>query len=342
MGPLDSAPHVNNAVISLIVPVYKVSDYIERCLRSVISQRYNQIECILVDDCSPDDSIEKCRQMIRAYEGPIHFCILHHDKNRGVSAARNTGMTAATGDFLFFLDGDDELAPDCFEKMISITQEHPDVELVLGNFEIHNDDGIPWQVPNLSIPVGIHLRTNLNKTLSKGIIFPEMAWNILVRRDFIARCQLSFKEGIIHEDILWTYFLYEAMARMYYCDDITYHYYLHSNSIVSGSSKKVRAKSFVIIYDEILHHLTPGQEQRILDRYVGEFCRYYITYKAFALRFNSVVQAYIQLCRAHGCRVSYQKLVAARFLSCFPKGLSLYEMLGRVRSKLMGLRVSCA
>ena len=215
-------------MISLIIPIYQVSDYIERCLRSVISQRYNQIECILVDDCTPDDSIEKCERMIRAYDGPINFKFLHHDRNQGISAARNTGISAATGDYIFFLDSDDELAPDCFEKMISIMQEFPDVELVLGNFEIHNENGIPWSIPNLNIPVGIHLRTNLN-TISKGIILPEMAWNILVRRDFIARYQLSFKEGIIHEDILWTYFLYEAMTKMYYCNDVTYHYFIHPN-----------------------------------------------------------------------------------------------------------------
>lgn len=326
-------------MISLIIPIYQVSDYIERCLRSVISQRYNQIECILVDDYTPDDSIEKCERMIRAYDGPINFRIIHHDRNRGVSAARNTGMTAATGEYIYFLDSDDELAPDCFEKMISIMQEFPDVELVLGNFEIHNENGIPWSIPNLNIPVGIHLRTNLN-TISKGIILPEMAWNILVRRDFIARYKLSFKEGIIHEDILWTYFLYEAMTKMYYCNDVTYHYFIHPNSIVTGSSKKAHAESYVVIYDEILQHLTPGCEQRILDRYVGIFCRYYIVYKAFSSGFDNVMRAYIQLCRTHGCRGSIRKLAAARFLSYFPKGRSLYKMMGRVKSKLRGLRMS--
>ena len=71
--------------ISLVIPVFKVSPYIERCLRSVIKQSYNHFECILVDDCSPDDSVAKCEKIIANYSGPIQFRILHHESNRGLS-----------------------------------------------------------------------------------------------------------------------------------------------------------------------------------------------------------------------------------------------------------------
>lgn len=67
-----------------------------------MQQTYPHIECIIVDDASPDDSIEKCQRLIANYLGPISFLFLHHDHNRGLSAARNTGMDAATGDYFFF------------------------------------------------------------------------------------------------------------------------------------------------------------------------------------------------------------------------------------------------
>ena len=84
--------------VSIIIPVYNVSAYIERCIKSVINQTYYDIECIIVDDATPDDSITKCEQMIAAYDVPIRFSILHHQQNRGLSAARNTGTEVATGE----------------------------------------------------------------------------------------------------------------------------------------------------------------------------------------------------------------------------------------------------
>ena len=105
----------NGMVVSIVIPVFKVSEYIDRCVRSVMEQTYGDIECILVDDASPDDSIARCERLISDYQGPIRFVILHHRQNRGVSAARNTGTAAATGDCVFYLDGDDALVPNSIE-----------------------------------------------------------------------------------------------------------------------------------------------------------------------------------------------------------------------------------
>ena len=103
--------------VSLIIPVYNVSEYIERCMHSVMAQTYTDIECIIIDDCGTDDSMAKCEQMIREYEGPIKFLILHHEHNRGLSAARNTGIHQTIGKWFYFLDSDDEITPHCIEKL---------------------------------------------------------------------------------------------------------------------------------------------------------------------------------------------------------------------------------
>ena len=99
--------------VSIIIPVYNVGDYIEDCLRSVIRQVYSgDIECIIVDDCGTDNSIALAERLMASYKGPIQFIILHHQHNRGLSAARNTGIDVAQGDYIFFLDSDDELTDD--------------------------------------------------------------------------------------------------------------------------------------------------------------------------------------------------------------------------------------
>ena len=118
--------------VSIIIPVYNVSPYIERCIKSVMNQTYQDIECILVNDASPDDSIDIAKLLIENYDGPIQFQILSHGHNRGLSAARNTGIDASTGDYLYFLDSDDEITPDCIKLLMDEVKKYPNVEMVQG------------------------------------------------------------------------------------------------------------------------------------------------------------------------------------------------------------------
>ena len=115
-GESASKEKSKDLLVSVIIPVYQVSDYVERCLLSVMNQTYQNIECIIVDDCSTDDSVAKCDRLISTYKGPIKFQILHHERNRGLSAARNTGTDAATGEYIFYLDSDDEITDETFDK----------------------------------------------------------------------------------------------------------------------------------------------------------------------------------------------------------------------------------
>ena len=125
-------------LVSIIIPVYNVAPYIGDCLRSVMRQTYTgPIECLIVDDCGTDESLPIAERMIVEYDGPIRFEILHHEHNRGLSAARNTGINKATGDYFFFIDSDDEITEDCMEKMMSVVQENPEVELVQGRYMPH-------------------------------------------------------------------------------------------------------------------------------------------------------------------------------------------------------------
>ena len=119
-------------MVSIIIPVFRISGYIQRCIESVINQTYKDIECIIVDDGTQDDSIEKCEKLIKEYKGPIIFKIIHHEVNRGLSAARNTGTDAATGKYLYYLDSDDYISSNCIEKLVSYAIEDESIEMVQG------------------------------------------------------------------------------------------------------------------------------------------------------------------------------------------------------------------
>lgn len=224
--------------ISVIIPVYKVEEYIAECLYSVINQTYKDgFECILVDDYTPDDSMKIVCQVLSSYRGNIQFKIVHHQKNRGLSAARNTGVKEATGDYLYFLDSDDFLPEHTIESLLSTCQEElPDV--VMGNFELIGESD---NVPKLNTQISYYNNQVdiFNAFISRHLY--EMAWNKLVRRDFFLRHELWFREGILHEDSLWSFFLFFYCQNLKICFSNTYKYRIRQNSIMTDPVNSLRS-----------------------------------------------------------------------------------------------------
>ena len=106
--------------VSFIIPIYNVEQYVLRCFMSLLAQETAEanIECVVVDDCSPDNSMNIVNQIVSDYEGNIQFEVLTHDKNRGLSAARNTGLKHAAGDYIYFVDSDDYLMPNSLQYFL--------------------------------------------------------------------------------------------------------------------------------------------------------------------------------------------------------------------------------
>ena len=112
----------------VIIPVYKVEKYLRQCVDSVINQKLNNIEIILVDDGSPD----ACPQICDEYQEKYDYVKVIHKPNGGLSSARNAGIEAATGDYLIFMDSDDWWNPDVdVNAMLAKVCEHPEVEMFL-------------------------------------------------------------------------------------------------------------------------------------------------------------------------------------------------------------------
>ncbi|WP_052357139.1 glycosyltransferase family 2 protein [Xylanibacter brevis] len=237
--------------VSIIIPVYNVADYIVRCLESVTAQATKdaQIECLLIDDCSPDDSLQRAKDFVQAYTGSVVFRFLSHDVNKGLSAARNTGVMSAKGDYLLFLDSDDHLVPHSLELMLKAMASYPKVDVVDASF-YHCEDGKSYP------PVdGVHYLTDSKQILEsfyKGRL-SLCAWNKLLRRDFLIDHALFFAEGILFEDIQWSNRLFHQISSMLVLPDVTYMYEYNPSSTMNtthiNATKSV--SSFVRVLNDL-------------------------------------------------------------------------------------------
>lgn len=271
-------PSINNRIkVSIIIPVYQVSNYVERCLKSVIGQTFTDFECIIVNDATRDDSIEKCERLIDGYDGPIKFRIIHHEVTRGLSAARNTGTAAAKGDYVLYVDSDDVITNDCVEKLMAPVLRDQSIEIVSGVARRFSDS---YQLPP-SRPKKLDNEDNNSLEAVRSSFFDRRritrsAWNKLIRKDFLDCYSLSFKEGIIWEDTLWSFYVMKHLSHAYLLKDVTYLYNKRPHSITTETDAMIKRHHWGIVFYEISKNLTPGDSNREASFYTKEFCWKYI------------------------------------------------------------------
>ena len=223
--------------VSIIIPIYKVEDEIERCLKSVIEQTYNDIELVLVNDKSPDSSFDIAKKLLHETSHlnlEIHY--YEHEKNMGVSVARNTGINNATGDYLFFLDSDDELSSkDSIRILVGALEKNRRLDLVVGGFNYINSSN--EIVPNNPQYQFFERNSEIFPFYVKhGILITP--WAKLIRRMFLLENNLLFEEGIYHEDFLWSFQSYRVAENIKILSDTVYNYHNRDNSITSTIRNK--------------------------------------------------------------------------------------------------------
>lgn len=252
--------------VSIIIPVYNVETYIEKCLQSVADQTFNgEMECLIIDDCGQDNSMNIVEKFIQAYNttthpNPIEFRILHHSHNRGLSAARNTGIDNAKGDWIYFIDSDDWIIPKCIELMYECVKKHPDAEL------IHAGANATWGHEYMSIKDRKDLPEYANnKEWISQMLFRiwVTAWNNLIRKDFIIKYNLHFIEGMKHEDEIWTYDLSLCSSILCFCFFDTYIYLWRENSIMNELNDiNGSLSSYCKVWNKEIDHLAVANESR--------------------------------------------------------------------------------
>ncbi len=233
--------------VSIIVPIYNVEPYIEECIRSVMRQSYGgMIECILVDDCGTDKSMEIAERLIAEYDGPIEFRVLHHEKNQGLSAARNTGIDVARGEYVYFLDSDDWISDDCIERLTQ-PLEFEKYDFVVGHYLRDGKDSLVPCPEGEYHKYGLrrigYCGKDLNHTDRARI--PMSSCNKLIRKAFLLENHLLFEVGKVYEDSIFTFDLACVERKFYVVNAITYYYRRREDSITTCKSRFARIVDYV-------------------------------------------------------------------------------------------------
>lgn len=233
--------------VSVIIPVYKVEKFIERCIRSVMNQSYTEeVECIVVDDCTPDQSMRIVERMVAGYEGPIRFKLLYHKCNRGLAAVRNTGLDAATGDYILHLDSDDYFEPDMLEKMYGKAVAE-DADIVVADYWVTYESKEVYHsqyVPEKSVDA---LKSLLCLKL-KGF-----NCNKLFRHALYTENQLRYEEGInMGEDLLMCLQMFFYARKIVGVSHAFLHYVQYNANSYSHTSSVESLKCLIYIEDFLI------------------------------------------------------------------------------------------
>lgn len=237
----------NNKLLSIVIPVYNVEKYLERCLNSIYEQATKNIEVVLVDDGSIDKSSKICDD----YDKKDIKTIVLHTKNRGLSAARNLGMQKANGEYIFFVDSDDYIESKTIKAIENIIiKQKPN--LIFGNSLKININGIKTLYYAKELNEGLYnINCFLNIYKKTNNYPPIPTHNYIYKKDFLLKNNIKFKQGIIYEDELWTQCVLTNTKEIFYLNKTIYIYCIRNDSITTSSSLEKSAQNLFIIAKEI-------------------------------------------------------------------------------------------
>ncbi|MBS6396810.1 MAG: glycosyltransferase [Clostridiales bacterium] len=259
-----------NPLISIIVPIYKVEAYLERCVESLRCQTYEELEIILVDDGSPDG----CPAICDAYAGKDRRIRVIHQKNAGLSGARNAGIDAAKGEYLAFVDSDDYVAPDFIRALYELVRQSG---CEIGQCRFSYVQGEP-----LSGEEKDAWRIYRGESLMEQLYGPEeeatyfvVAWNKLYHRDLFR--EIRYPVGRIHEDEATTYRLFHESRKLAFLDRALYGYFTeNTGSITAGFSGK--RLQWLEAHEERIRFFREEGYEKLLPQAYRKLCDACITF----------------------------------------------------------------
>lgn len=257
-------------LFSIIVPIYNVSEYVEECIESVLSQDFEDYELILVDDGSIDDSGNICKKY-----ATLDFRIKYIFKeNSGLTSARKAGARIAKGEYIICLDGDDALMPKCLSYIADIIEMHkPDC---ISTYFLKVNEKNLFKVVSDSIPVGLYMKEDLETVREnlfysqsiKGNNYGKIHWNIwskVIKREIYVPCQLSISEDIsLGEDIALTSLIFNRISSVY-CSDVISHKYLVRRDSLSHSFSVSGTESLIKVLLQLKENMGDGNQVTVFS-----------------------------------------------------------------------------
>jgi len=260
--------------ISVLIPIYNKEQHIERSLSSLVNQTYQEgIECIIVDDGSSDNSLKVTEDFLNQYNGKINFTLIKEKKNKGVAVARNTLIEQSKGDYILFLDADDELPLNSIQLLVEEANRHPQIDMVLGfMYTKEYTEGYDISMYNKHQYVTDNTWIQYHFLCTHHNI-PINPVNKLIRRNLLIENKIHFLPGIIHEDLHWMYYVMQRINSLAFVFEPTYIRYYNEVSIMTSQATVLEVETAMhhkILVDYSKHLNNPLLRLKIyrfLERY---------------------------------------------------------------------------
>lgn len=251
-----------NPRISIVIPTYNVSKYVEKCLLSVLNQDFKgSFEVLVIDDCGIDDSINKVDAIINMHPRGRLIRIIHHETNKGLGPSRNTGIDNAQGKYIFFLDSDDWISQDCMSILYNKIVE-TDADFVVGSVKRIEENTERLKSSNIypdtivEVPgAGVYMTTHSPD-------FHIEVWNKLYKTDFLRKNSIRFVHRIF-EDYYFDFRLRASANKIALVHDVTLFYNIRQNSILTTLKASNGSDESVRTFCEIIQYL----KQMVLNEY---------------------------------------------------------------------------
>lgn len=305
--------------ISIVIPVYNVSEYVEECLKSVFEQQNENVEIIIIDDGSTDDSYKKCKNYLE--KQVCCNCKLITQENRGLSAARNIGIENASGEYIMFLDSDDMLSRYAIKKLISEINKCEQVDIYYFDAIVRDEiqDGKPrakysreTKVPDVVMEAEEYFRNYWLEPLTLS------ACLCLFKRKTILENRLCFPVGRLHEDNLFSFLAIMNAKKVKYIPEQLYVRRYRENSITTKKISEKHIEDLCAIYvlniDYIKSHCEKGKNEMPMVYFVYRGWRY-IVYKTISENVNiTLLEVFLKkyvdfLCAIKQKNVTYYKIL---------------------------------
>lgn len=234
-------------LISIIIPIYNVEKYLIECIESILEQNENDIEIILVNDGSTDNSGKIAEDYARKVKN-IKFI---HKKNGGLSSARNAGLEMASGEFVLFIDSDDSLFSQSISKIKALIRLHKPELIYFSGIKTFDIDGhieLYGNQENIICDSGVNLYNILRKSKNyyTGVYYQCIKRKVLIENN------ITFYEGILHEDHLYTFRVFMSVNKCIATDEQIYKYRIRENSIMTEKPDYIRRfEAFAITFNEM-------------------------------------------------------------------------------------------
>ena len=263
---------MSNPLVTVVIPIYNVEAYLDRCIESVVSQTYRNLEIILVDDGSPDN----CPVMCDAWAKRDDRIRVIHKVNAGLGMARNTGIDHASGEYIFFFDSDDYVDPQTVESCVTLAERESAEVVMFGSNDAYEDGRIVRN--EISPKKTVYRGTEILQELLPGLFTYRMGFGIsacmkMFRTDVLLSSRIRFmsEREVISEDAFFMLELFPAISAVAILNENYYYYYKRINSLTATLRLDRQEKNNLFLQQSLAYaeeHLLPlGVKEGLTIRY---------------------------------------------------------------------------